>query len=573
MKVLIFGSSGMLGGYVTNFLKSLSYTDNVGNTLITIIEANRHLYDIDCLSNDSIESFLKEQQLDNTSIVINCAGIIPQSKPEKQQYYKINLLFPILLGNICDKICCRLIHITTDCVFDGNGTLYNELSKHTSTSDYGVSKSLGENCNATIIRTSIIGEEFKNKYSLLEWVKLDKQSNYINGYTNHYWNGITCLQLAKIIGYMILNNFYWKGVRHIFSSRIITKYELIVIINNIYKLNFNVVENSMTDKKDLTLSSIYPCFINIPTIEEQICELYQYDLYNYRQKQTTVFINKLDYHEKNINSLLWSINYNNWKKVNSIEEANIIFSSANNLLSDKYPHKKFIFGPHFSVFPNDEALKINNIHKNSIYIQPSQWAVDVWSLEKKFDKSPVKVYAFGVDTDKFNRENVANVSNTVLIYIKRRNVNDCMHIINFLHYKGFRLEIFNYQSKYKEVEYIQALKMCSFGVWIGQHESQGFALLECLSMNVPLIVWNVKSMSQEENSPHDYNYIQTQATTIPYWDERCGEYFYNQEEFESVFEKFKLKLDDGYYKPREYVVENLSLEKSAIQLRIMTDGI
>ena len=49
----------------------------------------------------------------------------------------------------------------------------------------------------------------------------------INGYTNHFWNGVTCLQLSKIINNIIYYNKYWKGVRHIFSPRSVSKYELI----------------------------------------------------------------------------------------------------------------------------------------------------------------------------------------------------------------------------------------------------------------------------------------------------------------------------------------------------------
>ena len=45
---------------------------------------------------------------------------------------------------------------------------------HDELNEYGISKSLGELCNGTIIRTSIIGEEMRNKRSLLEWVKSNK---------------------------------------------------------------------------------------------------------------------------------------------------------------------------------------------------------------------------------------------------------------------------------------------------------------------------------------------------------------------------------------------------------------
>ena len=84
-----------------------------------------------------------------------------------------------------------------------------------------------------------------------------------------------------------------------------------------------------------------------------------------------------------------------------------------------------------------------------------------------------------------------------------------------------------------------------------------FAIEEALSCNVPLLVWNVSSMNQEEVS----NFPNIEATSIPYWDQRCGEFFYKKEEFETKYNEFINKLD--IYKPREYVLENLSVEKCA----------
>jgi hypothetical protein len=49
------------------------------------------------------------------------------------------------------------------------------------------------------------------------------------------------------------------------------------------------------------------------------------------------------------------------------------------------------------------------------------------------------------------------------------------------------------------------------------------------------------------------------GTTIPYWDERCGEYFYNLSELEKTFNLFISKLET--YKPRDYILDNLTMEK------------
>ena len=68
-----------------------------------------------------------------------------------------------------------MLHITTDCVFSGQGGKYNEDAKHDEMDVYGRTKSLGEPENCSVLRTSIIGEEFNRKSRcLLEWVKSSK---------------------------------------------------------------------------------------------------------------------------------------------------------------------------------------------------------------------------------------------------------------------------------------------------------------------------------------------------------------------------------------------------------------
>ena len=61
-------------------------------------------------------------------------------------------------------------------------------------------------------------------------------------------------------------------------------------------------------------------------------------------------------------------------------------------------------------------------------------------------------------------------------------------------------------------------------------------------------------MSQEYGSRYD----NISCTTIGYWDNRCGEYFYHQDEFIKTFETFLSKLNS--YNPRQYILDNLSTE-------------
>lgn len=268
MKIIIFGSTGMLGNYVKFYFQK--HYD--------VITINRNELDAETVNIDDIMDVLSKYKSDEPTFVINCIGIIPQRNTSDnfRIFIKINTLFPHLLANCCEKLNFKMIHISTDCVYDGKCGNYSENDKHTETNLYGSSKSLGEPSNACVIRTSIIGEEIHNKKSLLEWVK-SQNGKKINGYINHYWNGVTCLQLSKIIHHMIENNILWNGVRHIFSPKIINKYDLIKLIIEVYNLNV-MVDKLNTEKIDKSLTSIFEKIIDIPDIKIQLQELAKFKL-------------------------------------------------------------------------------------------------------------------------------------------------------------------------------------------------------------------------------------------------------------------------------------------------------
>jgi len=267
MKVFLFGSNGMLGNYIHKYFKQNG---------INIICITRNDLDVSCVTYDKIHKIFTSYSVEEDDIIVNCIGIIPQSKnvndTSSRNYFLINSLFPNMLSIMAHIYKLKFIHVTTDCVFSGANGNYNENDVHDETNNYGVSKSLGEfGYNHTIIRTSIIGEESKNKYSLLEWVKSHSNTT-MNGYMNHYWNGVTCLQLADIILNMINKNIWWSGVRHIYSPTSVSKYELVNLINDIYELN-NTVDIVNTDIPiNKTLTSIYDTsnMFHIPELKAQL---------------------------------------------------------------------------------------------------------------------------------------------------------------------------------------------------------------------------------------------------------------------------------------------------------------
>jgi len=237
----------------------------------------------------------------------------------------------------------------------------------------------------------------------------------------------------------------------------------------------------------------------------------------------------------------------------NLSEYDAVYSPTYPIDVSKYPNTRFIFGPHFSVFPEQNLKWIKG--QNTTYIQPGKWAADVWKVSPLCRDMQIKPVPFGVDTNQFTETIPQEQRTQVFVYYKTRNPDDLQFITDKLREFGIVFTLFSYDNRYNEAEYIQCLRNAKYGIWVGRHESQGFALEEALSCNVPLLVWDVLSMNQE----YGPNYDNIPATVVPYWDSRCGEIFYKREHFDYTYRLFMSKLHQ--FNPRDYVLSNLTIEK------------
>jgi len=262
-------------------------------------------------------------------------------------------------------------------------------------------------------------------------------------------------------------------------------------------------------------------------------------------------------HHKNTNALNHYKNieftiFNSLQEINNLEDYDCIISVAQPIDISLYPNTLFLFGPQFSVFPDE---KLNIIKGNNSYFNLlSDWIIQFWNRYEITNGINPITLPFGVETDKFTEIKPITERNKVFLYYKHRENNELNFLTQFLNSKNIEYHIFSYDGRYNESDYLHYLQESKYGIILDAHESQGFAIQESLSCNVPLFVWNVSSLNQESTT----NYHDYPATTIPYWDERCGEFFYKKEEIEEKFELFLSKLET--YNPRQYILETLSME-------------
>ena len=272
MKVVILGNKGMLGSYTEKYLSDK----------YKVISLNRdNGFDAGKMKNKTLEVLFNQYEIKSNDVVINCIGTI---KPVIDSLGDLNAIlvnsvFPRMLANYCEVNNINLIHVTTDCVYTGKEGSYSEEYVKDDVSVYGMTKNLGEPNNCTIIRTSIIGEEKNNKRSLVEWIKSNKDKT-VNGFTDHMWNGITCLEFAKVCDKIIQKNDFWKGIKHIHSPNSVTKKELVELISDVFELNITVQPVESGNYCNRTLSSIFNKSneYNIPDLRNQVIEMKNYNI-------------------------------------------------------------------------------------------------------------------------------------------------------------------------------------------------------------------------------------------------------------------------------------------------------
>ena len=268
MKIFVLGSSGMLGRYVSKYL-SQNYD---------VVEVNRNMIDASKANVPNMAITLLHLGLEKDDVIINCMGTIkPQvdSLGDKNAIL-VNSVFPRTLVDLTKDLDVKIIHPTTDCVYTGLKGSYTEEDKYDVSDVYGMSKALGESNECTVIRTSIIGEEVGQARSLVEWVK-SNAGNTVFGFTNHFWNGMTCLQFAKVCEKIIETNNFWKGIKHVYSNTL-TKQELVETISDVYDLNITVTPKETPVMCDRSLSTIHNTLeiFNIPSLREQIQEMKEF---------------------------------------------------------------------------------------------------------------------------------------------------------------------------------------------------------------------------------------------------------------------------------------------------------
>tara|TARA_Y100001972_G_C7641265_1_gene322164 strand:- start:715 stop:1548 length:834 start_codon:yes stop_codon:yes gene_type:complete len=206
--------------------------------------------------------------------------------------------------------------------------------------------------------------------------------------------------------------------------------------------------------------------------------------------------------------------------------------------------RETLVGPNLMTLPSDDPAVW---HYFDNFVVPCEW------VQNKYEKytlpSNVKLHqwAVGIDTDLFSPKDKSR--SKCMVYSKRGCPKNLEVIEKTLTSLKIDYVVLNYGS-YTELDLLSEGEQSLFAILNTSTESQGIAYQEILSMGIPCYAVDKQVWDDQPG----YNFP---ATSVPYFDDRCGIKHENLSRLGEFLDKLST------FKPREYILDNLTLEISA----------
>jgi len=247
-KILITGASGSLGKYLCKYYKDLGYSIfGIYNTneisIPGIIKKQIDLGDFGNINN-FIESILPD-------LIIHTAALtnVDQCEESPELAIRMNVGFTDTISKIASSLDIKMIHISTDHLWDGKVEFVTEETAVCPLNVYGKTKAMAEevllknNSKALVIRTNFFGFNLTNKNSLSDWIlRLLKENRNVNGFDDVYFTPISIKLLTENL--TKLYNANVSGIFHVAGKSRISKFEFARQIARTFEQNLNLIQKS-----------------------------------------------------------------------------------------------------------------------------------------------------------------------------------------------------------------------------------------------------------------------------------------------------------------------------------------
>jgi dTDP-4-dehydrorhamnose reductase len=241
-RLLVTGASGLLGNKIVKLAKNNWAVIPVHRTK----SLNSNSLELDIVDATEVLNLLGKVKPD---VVIHTASMtdVDKCEIEKEQAWKTNVEGTRNIVKACHKIHAKLIHISTDYVFDGEEGFYDEEDKPNPVNYYGLTKLESEkqvmaHCkNYAVLRTSVLYGWHPWKQNFATWtINKLKQQQEIMVVENHYNTPTLADNLAEMAVEIAEKDL--QGLYHASGRERISRYEFAKQIAKTHNLNPDLIK-------------------------------------------------------------------------------------------------------------------------------------------------------------------------------------------------------------------------------------------------------------------------------------------------------------------------------------------
>ncbi len=206
--------------------------------------------------------------------------------------------------------------------------------------------------------------------------------------------------------------------------------------------------------------------------------------------------------------------------------------------------KFLLAGPNVVYTSNDNNGLIARAEVD-VCLVPSQQVKTAYERYNPKLLGRIYVWYTGVNEQFWTQDNRAENRKSILLYSKNAPEELILQAKSLVENLGFKALRVNY-GKYSAASFKAALSQSKASIFFSQSESQGIALAESWSMDVPTFVWNPKK-------PHPH-FADMTDDPAPFLSKATGEYWENVEQLKSLV----TSLTSNKFSPRQWVLQNMT---------------
>ena len=251
MKILITGSNGLLGQKLVELISTKDdhlIATAKSKLVINLPQGEFHPLDITRL--EDVENVIRKTKPDT---IINTAAMtqVDQCETEKEKCWLNNVTAVENLVTVCTKTTTRLIHVSTDFIFDGTQGPLDESAKPNPLSYYGKSKLAAElviqksNIDWAILRTVLVFGVTKDmsRSNIVLWVKKSLEEGKTINVVNDQWRTPTLAEDLALGCYLAAKKKA-KGIYNISGYEMMTPYDIAIKTAEFFELDKSLIKQT-----------------------------------------------------------------------------------------------------------------------------------------------------------------------------------------------------------------------------------------------------------------------------------------------------------------------------------------